>query len=125
MANEQHTLRVGSKNFAESMILAEMMAQLAENEGIAVERSIPFGNTQEIMEATKQDVLDLYPEYNGTGLIFLGQAAISDGDASTQRVKELFSPLGLEWKSRFGFSNDYAIVMTKERARELNVCCHR
>lgn len=119
--DEQHTLRVGSKNFAESMILAEMIAQLAENDGIRVERNIPFGNTQEIMEATKQNVLDVYPEYNGTGLIFLGQAPISDGDASTAKVRELFKPLGLEWKSRFGFSNDYAIVMTAERAQELNV----
>jgi glycine betaine/choline ABC-type transport system substrate-binding protein len=119
--NEQHVLRVGSKNFAESMILAEMIAQLAENEGVVVERNIPFGNTQEIMEATKQDVLDIYPEYNGTGLIFLGQAPISDGDASTAKVKELFQPLGLEWKSRFGFSNDYAIVMTPERAQDLKV----
>jgi len=119
--NDRHTLRVGSKNFAESMILAEMIAQLAENEEIIVERNIPFGDTQEIMEATKQNVLDVYPEYNGTGLIFLGQAPISDGDASTAKVKELFEPLGLEWKSRFGFSNDYAIVMTAERAQELNV----
>lgn len=120
-ANEQHTLRVGSKNFAESMILAEMIAQLAENEGIRVERSIPFGNTQEILEATKQDVIDVYPEYNGTGLIFLGQAPISDGDASTAKVQELFAPLGLELKTRFGFSNDYAIVMTAEKAQELGV----
>lgn len=120
-ANEQHTLRIGSKNFAESMILAEMIAQLAENEGISVERNIPFGNTQEIMEATKQNVLDIYPEYNGTGLIFLGQAPISDGDESSSKVQELFNPLGLEWKDRFGFSNDYAIVMTSERAQELGV----
>jgi len=118
---EQHTLRIGSKNFAESMINAEMIAQLAESEGIAVERNIPFGNTPEVMEATKQGVLDIYPEYNGTGLIFLGQAAISDGDASSAKVQELFNPLGLEWKERFGFSNDYAIVMTSERAQELGV----
>ena len=118
---EQHTLRIGSKNFAESMINAEMIAQLAESEGIVVERNIPFGNTAEVMEATKQGVLDIYPEYNGTGLIFLGQAAISDGDASSAKVQELFNPLGLEWKGRFGFSNDYAIVMTSERAQELGV----
>jgi glycine betaine/choline ABC-type transport system substrate-binding protein len=119
--DEQHTLRVGSKKFAESMIHAEMIAQLAENEGIKVERNIPFGDTMEVMEATKQNVLDIYPEYNGTGLIFLGQAPISDGTASTAKVQELFNPLGLEFKGRFGFSNDYAIVMTAERAQELGV----
>lgn len=120
-ANEEEVLRIGSKNFAESMILAEMMAQLAENEGIKVERHIPYGNTQEIMEATKQNALDLYPEYNGTGLIFLGQAPTSDGAAATAKVQALFNPLGLELTAGFGFSNDYAIVMTADRAEELGV----
>ena len=103
------------------MILAEMIAQLAENEGIAVERNIPFGTTPHVMEATKTDVIDIYPEYNGTSLIFLGQAPTSDGEASTATVQELFAPLGLEMGGKFGFSNDYAIVMTAERAQELGV----
>ena len=120
-ADQKQSLRVGSKPFSESMILAEMIAQLAENEGIPVERHIPFGTTARIMEATKQGIVDVYPEYNGTGLIFLGQAPTSDGDASTEIVQRLFNPLGMEMTGKFGFSNDYAIVMTSERAQELGV----
>jgi len=119
--NDQKSLRVGAKPFAESMILAEMIAQMAENAGIPVERSIPFGLTPKIMEAVKQDVLDVYPEYNGTSLTFLGQAPTSDGEASTAAVSALFKPLGLELTGKFGFSNDYAMVMTKERASDLGV----
>jgi len=73
------------------------------------------------MEAVKQDVLDVYPEYNGTSLTFLGQAPTADGEASTAAVQALFKPLGLELTSKFGFSNDYAMVMTKERAKDLGV----
>ena len=120
-AEEPQSLRVGAKPFSESMILAEMIAQLAENEGIAVERQIPFGTTDRIMEAAKQGVIDVYPEYNGTGLIFLGQAPTSDGEKSTEIMQRLFNPLGLEMSGKFGFSNDYAIVMTSERAQELGV----
>ena len=120
-ADQKESLRVGSKPFSESMILAEMIAQLAENEGIAVERNIPFGTTDQIMEATKQGIIDVYPEYNGTGLTFLGQAPTSDGEASTETVQRLFNPLGMEMAGKFGFSNDYAIVMTGERAQELGV----
>ena len=120
-ADQKQSLRVGSKPFSESMILAEMIAQLAENEGIVVERHIPFGTTAQIMEATKQGIVDVYPEYNGTGLIFLGQAPTSDGAASTEIVQRLFNPLGMEMTGKFGFSNDYAIVMTNERAQELGV----
>jgi glycine betaine/choline ABC-type transport system substrate-binding protein len=119
--DKQQSLRVGAKPFAESQVLAEMIAQVAESKGITVERSIPFGTTSKIMEAVKQDVLDVYPEYNGTSLTFLGQAPTSDGQASTARVSELFKPLGLEMTGKFGFSNDYAMVMTRERAAELGV----
>jgi glycine betaine/choline ABC-type transport system substrate-binding protein/TRAP-type uncharacterized transport system substrate-binding protein len=118
---DRKSLRVGAKPFAESMILAEMIAQMAEAEGIQVERSIPFGLTPKIMEAVKQDVLDVYPEYNGTSLTFLGQAPTSDGAASTAAVEALFKPLGLELTGKFGFSNDYAMVMTRERAKDLGV----
>jgi glycine betaine/choline ABC-type transport system substrate-binding protein len=120
-AEEEQSLRVGAKPFSESMILAEMIAQLAENEGVAVERNIPFGTTPQVMEATKSDVIDVYPEYNGTSLTFLGQAPTSDGEASTATVQKLFKPLGLEMAGKFGFSNDYAIVMTAERSQELGV----
>jgi len=119
--DDRKSLRVGAKPFAESLILAEMIAQVAESRGIPVERSIPFGTTSRIMEAVKQDVLDVYPEYNGTSLTFLGQAPTSDGEASTTRVAALFKPLGLEMTGKFGFSNDYAMVMTRERAAELGV----
>ena len=117
----KEVLRVGAKPFSESIILAEMIAQLAENKGIAVERNIPFGTTQRVMEAVKQDVIDVYPEYNGTSLIFLGQAPSSNGEASTKTVQSLFKPLGLEMAGKFGFANDYAMVMTAERAQELKV----
>ena len=120
-ADQKESLQVGAKPFSESMILAEMIAQLAENQGIAVERHIPYGTTRQIMEATKQGVIDVYPEYNGTSLTFLGQAPTSDGEASTEIVQRLFNPLGMEMTGKFGFSNDYAIVMTSERAQELGV----
>ncbi len=118
---DRKSLRVGAKPFAESLILAEMIALMAENAGIPVERNIPFGLTSKLMEATKQDVIDVYPEYNGTSLTFLGQAPTSDGEMSTARVSALFKPLGLESTGKFGFSNDYALVMTRERAAELGV----
>ncbi len=120
-AEDKGTLRVGAKPFSESLILAEMIAQLAENEGIAVQRSLPFGPTRRVMEAVKQDALDVYPEYNGTSLSHLGQAPTNDGEASTATIQELFKPLGLEMTGKFGFSNDYAMVMTAERAAELGV----
>ena len=117
----KEVLKVGAKPFTESMVLAEMIAQLAENAGIPVERHIPFGPTNQVMEATKQGIIDVYPEYNGTALIFLGQAPTSDGERSTETVQRLFNPLGVQMAGKFGFSNDYAIVTTKEWAEQHGV----
>ena len=77
---------IGAKDFTENMILAEMMAAMIEQEGIPVQRSIPYGNTFVTFEALKQGRIDLYPEYNGTGLILLGQPPTADGDAAMERV---------------------------------------
>ncbi len=120
-SEDKPTIKVGSKQFTESEILADMIAQLAENEGIAVERKIRFGNTNTVLEALKQGILDVYPEYNGTSLTFLGQAPSSDGAKTTEIVNKLFEPSGLQLAGHLGFSNDYVMAMTQERAQELVV----
>jgi glycine betaine/choline ABC-type transport system substrate-binding protein len=61
---DRKSLRVGAKPFAESMILAEMIAQMAENAGIPVERSIPFGLTPKIMVMAKLQPLRYRPCLN-------------------------------------------------------------
>ncbi len=114
-------LRVGAKDFTESLILGELIAIVAESRGIPVDREIPYGGTFDNIEALRRGDIDVYPEYNGTGLILLGQPPIADGDASTARVSELYEPLGLIWGERFGFQNDYAILMLRDRAEEAGV----
>jgi osmoprotectant transport system substrate-binding protein len=114
-------LHIGSKNFTEQFILAEIIAQLIENEKIPVKRSIPYGDTFTNMEAIKNGILDLYVEYNGTGLIMLGRPPINNGDKAFAEVKSLFEPLGLEWLERLGFANNYVLVMRSDRALALKI----
>src|SRR3712207_6385183 len=114
-------LHIGSKDFTENMILAEMMAAMVEQERVPVQRSIPYGNTFVTFEALKQGRIHLIPEYNGTGLIYLGQPPTYDGDAAMERLRPLFADLGLTWRERFGFSNDYVLTMRPERAQALGV----
>ncbi|MDJ0945436.1 MAG: glycine betaine ABC transporter substrate-binding protein [Kiloniellales bacterium] len=118
---EPPVLRVAGKNFTENMLMAEMLAQLAEREGITVQRAIPYGRSAEVFEALKQGKIDLYPEYNGTGLVYLGQPAMADGKAALARVRELYGPLELTWGESLGFSNDYVLVMRPEEAQSLGV----
>lgn len=119
--DQEGKIKIGAKNFGESRILAEMMAALAEEQGLPVEGVIDYPNTQAALEALKRGDIDAYPDYNGTGLVMLGQNPISDGDAATARVKEIYEPLGLSWRARVGFANNYGLAMRPERAAELSV----
>ncbi len=103
------------------MIVAEMIAVLAEEEGLPVARRIGLGSTRLTLEALRRGDIDIYLEYNGTGLVMLGQPPMTDGDAALERVRELFAPLNLTWGDRFGFANDYGIAMRRDRAQALNV----
>ena len=112
---------VGSKNFVESEILAHMFAILARERGLDVAGPTEYPTTQSVLAALKRGDIDIYPDYNGTGLVMVGQNPMADGDAATARVEELYEPLGLTWLPRLGFANNYGLAMRADRAEELGV----
>ena len=68
------TLKVGSKNFTEQFIVAELYAAALEAEGFKVERKINLGATLIAHEALRTGAIDIYPEYTGTGLLAVMKA---------------------------------------------------
>jgi len=63
------TIAVGSKDFTEQFIVAEMYAQILEDAGFSVERKLNLGGTPIAHEAILNGDIDLYPEYTSTGLL--------------------------------------------------------
>ncbi|TQV80397.1 glycine betaine ABC transporter substrate-binding protein [Denitrobaculum tricleocarpae] len=119
--DSESQIKIGAKNFGESRVLAHMLAELASEQGLPVSGVVDYPNTQAIQAALKQGDIDAYPEYNGTGLVMLGQNPTADGDAAMARVKELYEPLGLSWRPRIGFANNYGLAMRPDRAAELGL----
>lgn len=74
----QDKIRVGSKDFPESIIIGEIYALLLENAGLPVERKLNLGGTVVAQEALLSGDLDLYPEYTGTGLLVVLGASLDD-----------------------------------------------
>ncbi|HEX2268020.1 MAG TPA: ABC transporter permease/substrate-binding protein, partial [Pyrinomonadaceae bacterium] len=69
---------VGSKDFTESALLAEIVAQMLEARGVSVERRLELGGNLP-HEALVSGTLDLYPEYTGTSFTaILRHAPITD-----------------------------------------------
>jgi osmoprotectant transport system substrate-binding protein len=68
-SKDKTNIKVGSKDFTESYILAELYALVLEGNGIPVERKFNLGGTNVAHQAMLKGDLDLYPEYTGTCLI--------------------------------------------------------
>jgi osmoprotectant transport system permease protein len=112
---------VGSKNFEESRLLAEMFAQLVESRTkLRVERRLGLAGTQVCFEALKAGAIDLYPEYTGTGLVtILGEPARpgTTATATLGRVRtEFLRRWDMWWLAPLGFENSFEVAVPEELA---------
>ncbi|MGV0820981.1 glycine betaine ABC transporter substrate-binding protein [Martelella sp. AMO21009] len=103
-------VRVGSKNLAESRILAEMFALLLEEDGVPVKRMPSLGATGVVYQALIDDDIDLYPEYTGTALAFMGARSNNDADEAMRVASEGLARNGLVLLDRLGFETDYVVL---------------
>lgn len=77
---QDDTIVVGSKDFTEQFIVANMYIQVLENAGYSVEDSLNLGGTQVAHQALESGDISLYPEYTGTGLTEVLGIAVEDVD---------------------------------------------
>jgi glycine betaine/choline ABC-type transport system substrate-binding protein len=115
---------IGSKNFTESLILGELMAQIIEaRTSLKVERHFYLAGTYICHQAVLAGRIDVYPEYTGTALTaILKEKPTGDEQAVYQRVKsEYENRFGLTLGPGFGFNDTFAMEIRGEDARRLNV----
>lgn len=88
---------VGSFNFPESVLLAELYAQAMESSGYRVERELALGTRELVIPALAGGLVEFVPEYAGSGLDFLAGAgaASADPDATYGALVKHLSPLGV------------------------------
>lgn len=117
-------LVIGSKNFTEQTVLAELVAQHLESRlGIRVERKHHLGGTLIAHQAVNAGEIDLYVEYTGTALTaVLNEKPSGDAANVLARVRQGYaSRFGLEVGAPLGFDNTFAIVVREEDARRHNL----
>ena len=115
---------VGSKNFTESFILGELIAQQIEaHSNLKVERRFYLAGTYICQQAMLSGRIDVYPEYTGTALTaVLKQTASSDKADVYQRVKQEYEKrFDLTLEPAFGFNDTFAMEIRGEDARRLHV----
>jgi len=113
---------IASKDFTESIILAEIAAQLLEARGVSVERQFELGGNLP-HEALLSGKVDLYPEYTGTAYAaILHHTPISNPRQVYEQVKQEYATqFGLDISPPLGFENTFAMLVRGEDARRLKL----
>jgi osmoprotectant transport system substrate-binding protein len=110
---------IGAKNFTESDLLAEIVAQQIERRtDLPVERKLHLGGTFVCHEAIVAGRIDAYVEYTGTAYTAVlkhepGPAADSIYRAVADEYRHRW---GITWLAPFGFDNTFAITVRQADA---------
>ncbi|MCL2573670.1 MAG: glycine/betaine ABC transporter substrate-binding protein [Defluviitaleaceae bacterium] len=121
--NHDEVIRVGSKDFPESLIIAEIYSLALEAEGFTVDRTGHNLASGIVHTAIINGEIDLYPEYTGTGLLtVLGLPLMTDPLSVYELVKrEYYERYQITWLDFTEAHNGQGIVIRTELAQELGI----
>jgi osmoprotectant transport system substrate-binding protein len=112
-------VRIGSKNFTEQFVVAEIYAQALEAAGVKVERKLNLGGTLIAHKALEEKQIDLYPEYTGTMLLVVMKAEpMTDQKAVYDKVKADYATRGFVVLNEAPLNNTYNMVVRPETAAQ-------
>lgn len=121
-AESARTIRVGSKDFTENLIVAELYALALEDAGFSVDRKLQIGGSI-VHTAITNDEIDVYPEYTGTGLLtILKLPMMTDPDAVYETVKKEYSEqFALTWLEPSKANDSQGLVIRTDVAENLGI----
>ncbi|MFK4082994.1 ABC transporter substrate-binding protein [Kribbella sp. NPDC020789] len=110
------SITVGSANFAESQLLAEIYAQALEAKGIKVTKKLNIGAREVYMAAIQDKSIDLLPEYTGSTLVYFKKDAPENEAEAVYKAIPGVLPKGLEVLDKSPATDEDAVVVTKATA---------
>lgn len=115
------SLTVGSANFTENVILAEIYAQALEAQGVDVSTKLNIGSREKYYPALEQGSLDLFPEYTGATLSYLDKNAEASSPEDVAKALAEALPENLEALDYSEAEDNDGIVVTKETAEKFDL----
>src|SRR5205814_4146355 len=108
---------IGSTQFTDSYVLAEIAKRSLENAGLTLEHRQGMGGTIILWEALRGGGIDVYPEYTGT----IAEEMLKRPGASIAQLRNALSAQGIAMTDDLGFNNTYALVMRRDRSEQLGL----
>jgi osmoprotectant transport system substrate-binding protein len=115
------SVTVGSFDFPESVLLAELYAQSLEAHGIQVRRRLAIGPRELVMPSLERGLVEVVPEYSGSLLAFLGGSVPDDRAEMFVRLRPLVVASNLRLLRPARAQNQNGFVVSAFTARELGV----
>lgn len=121
-AKKTETVKIGSKDFTESLIVAEIYALALEDAGYTVERKMNIAGSLVHAAITGGDI-DLYPEYTGTGLLtILKMDMNSDPDVVYNTVKDAYKEqFNITWLDSTAINDRNGIAIRTQAAEQYGI----
>ncbi len=105
---------IGSKNFTESVILGELLAQKVEAAGCRADRRLNLGGTLVCDTAIRSGAIDAYVEYSGTALTaILHQPLLQSREEVATAVSRAYRDRNLHWGPNLGFNDTFAMIVRR------------
>jgi osmoprotectant transport system substrate-binding protein len=114
------TVVVGSGNFTESQILAEIYAQALQAKNITVDKKLNIGSRETYIPALQDGSIDLLPEYTGTLLQYINKSATETEPDAVYSALQKAVPATLTVLDKAAAEDKDAIVVTQETAAKYN-----
>jgi osmoprotectant transport system substrate-binding protein len=110
------SLTIGSANFQENVLLAEIYAGALQAKGVTVTKKLNIGSRETYIPGLKDGSIDLIPEYSGVLLQYFdkGATAVSSADVYTALAKAV--PANLTVLEQSKAEDKDAIVVSKQTA---------
>ena len=112
-------VRIGSTNFTEQLIVAELYGQVLEANGYKVERRLNLGNREIVAPALESGQIDLCPEYLATYLTYLTKdksKSSTDAAATYRNLRAALAPKRLTVLDHAPAVDTNGFVVTKDTA---------
>lgn len=116
--NTKNEIKVGSKKFTESVLLGEIISELAQSQGAEVKYRKELGGTRVLWNGLVSGEIDIYPEYTGTisEEIFSGKNITNQNELKEELLKN-----GIAMSESLGFNNTYALGMKRDNADKIGI----
>jgi len=114
----QAKVKIGSKSFTESVILADIAQELVQTTGDTTRHRQGLGGTRLLWAALLNGEIDVYPEYTGT----IAKEILTDQPVKTEdEMRATLEKQGIRMSKSLGFNNPYALGMRRTEAERFGI----